>query len=419
MLLQFSFENFRSYKNRVVLSMEASSDKELPDNYSIEKSEKLIKVVTIYGANAAGKSNIFLALTAAIMNIRLSNQKQLGQPMYNIVPFIFDNATREKPSKFEFVFIQNGTKYVYGFSATMYEIVEEYLYAYKTTRPTTVFQRDETKKNPYRFTIPAIKAELEPLTSRNTKNKLFLATATEWNSKETKDAFSFFAEGINTYNPNFEAMLPQIGPMLENDNDSSIKSFINKTLKEADINIDDYQFSVKEQSLEEFIASIPVQLRSIFLADAKPITKNISYSINTVRKINGESFLIDIGEESEGTRNIFAIAPVLKRAFEKTGEVICIDEFDRSLHPALLLYIIDLFNDKSINKCNAQLIVSTHTTDLLSQEHLRRDQFYFVEKDQLTGESELFSLDEFSPRKNEDIRKAYLLGRYGALPNIK
>ena len=89
------------------------------------------------------------------------------------------------------------------------------------------------------------------------------------------------------------------------------------------------------------------------------------------------------------------------------------------MHPSLVQYLINLFNDESVNKCNAQLIISTHTTSLLSQKYLRRDQFYFVDKQQETGESELYSLDEFSPRKREDIRKAYLLGRYGAVPNIK
>jgi len=128
---------------------------------------------------------------------------------------------------------------------------------------------------------------------------------------------------------------------------------------------------------------------------------------------------MNMNEESEGTRNVFGIAPLFKRAFESTGETICIDEFDKSLHPELVQHLIDLFNDETINKRNAQLIISTHTTSLLSQEHLRRDQFYFVEKNQVTGESELYSLDEFSPRKSEDIRKAYLLGRYGAIPNIK
>ena len=127
---------------------------------------------------------------------------------------------------------------------------------------------------------------------------------------------------------------------------------------------------------------------------------------------------MNIIEESEGTRNVFGIAPLLKRAFEVTGETICIDEFDRSLHPELVQYLIDLFNDETVNKCNAQLIISTHTTSLLSQDHLRRDQIYFTEKNNETAETELYSLDEFSVRKREDIRKAYLLGRYGAIPNI-
>lgn len=419
MLLQFSIENFRSYKDRAVLSMEASSDRELPDNVVSVKDERLLKVASIYGANAAGKSNLFIALTTAILNIRFSNQRQLGQPLTNISPFMFDDTMRKKPSKFEFVFIQSGTKYVYGFSATMMEIVEEYLYAYKTARPTTIFERNETKEKVYRFTIPAIKKELEPLTTKNTKNKLFLATATEWNSKETKDAFAFFAEGINTYDPNFDALLPQIGPMLEEDKDSSFKKFINGVLKAADINIDDFQFEAKEQSLEEMIAGIPPQLRGIVLAGINPSAKNMLYSVNMVRQIEGKPYLTSIVEESEGTRNVFAISPLFRRAFEQTGEVICIDEFDRSLHPALVQYLIDLFNDKTVNRCNAQLIISTHTTSLLSQDHLRRDQFYFVDKDQKTGESELYSLDEFSPRKREDIRKAYILGRYGAVPNIK
>lgn len=419
MLVQFSVENFRSYKERAVLSMEASSDKELLSNVASESGEKLLKVVTIFGANASGKSNLFLALTAAILAVRFSNQMQVGQPFMNIVPFLFDESMKNEPSKFEFVFVQNKVKYVYGFSATKTEVIREYLYAYKTARPTTVFERDETQEKVYKFTIPSIKKELEPLTAKNTKNKLFLATATEWNSKETKEAFSFFSTGINTYDPKFDALIPQIGPMLENDNDNSVRTFINNVLKAADINIDDYQFESKEQSLEEMIVAIPPQLRGVVLAGINPGTKNVAYTVNTVRYIDGKPYLMNIAEESEGTRNVFGISPLFRRAFEQTGEIICIDEFDKSLHPALVQFLIDLFNNESVNKCNAQLIISTHTTSLLSQEHLRRDQFYFVDKDQMTGESELYSLDEFSPRKREDIRKAYLLGRYGAVPNIR
>ena len=248
MLIQFSVENFRSYKDRAVLSMEASSDKELSSNVVDDGKNRTLKVATVFGANASGKSNLFLALTAAILTIKFSHQMQVGQPLFNIVPFMFDKEMQDKPSKFEFVFIQNGIKYVYRFSATKMEVVEEYLYAYKTTRPTTIFERNENSKPVYRFTMPAIKKELEPLVAKNTKNKLFLATATEWNSKETKDAFEFFSSRINTYDPNFEVLIPQIGPMLDNDNDNSIRTFIKDILKAADINIKDYQFEAREQS---------------------------------------------------------------------------------------------------------------------------------------------------------------------------
>ena len=123
MLLQFSVENFRSYKDRAVLSMEASSDKELSSNVVDDGRNRTLKVATVFGANASGKSNLFLALTAAIMTIRFSHQIQVGQPLFNLVPFMFDKEMHDKPSKFEFVFIQNGIKYVYGFSATRMEVV--------------------------------------------------------------------------------------------------------------------------------------------------------------------------------------------------------------------------------------------------------------------------------------------------------
>ena len=114
---------------------------------------------------------------------------------------------------------------------------------------------------------------------------------------------------------------------------------------------------------------------------------------------------------------LFCSDYLIKKAFE-TGETLCIDEFDESLHPLLVQYLVSLFNNPDINKNNAQLIVSTHTSGLMNLKHLRRDQIYFVEKDNQTGCSTLYSLDEFSPRTREDIQKAYLLGRYGSIPNL-
>ena len=123
-------------------------------------------------------------------------------------------------------------------------------------------------------------------------------------------------------------------------------------------------------------------------------------------------------EESLGTNQLFILGPILKDAFEK-GMAVFIDEIDKSLHTFIVKHVINLFRDKEVNKAGAQLIFTTHDTSLLSLSTFRRDQVYFTEKNNKTGASDLYSLDEFSVRKTENIEKGYLLGRYGAIPYIR
>ena len=122
-----------------------------------------------------------------------------------------------------------------------------------------------------------------------------------------------------------------------------------------------------------------------------------------------------MAEESLGTNQLFILGPFLKDAFEK-GLTIVIDEIDKSLHPFIVRYLINLFRNPEINKRGAQLIATTHETPLLSLDTFRRDQIYFTEKNVDTGITDLYSLDEFSVRKTDNIEKGYLLGRYGAIP---
>ena len=417
MLLQFSVKNFRSIKEEAVLSLEASSDKEHLNNTVLVNDERVLKVITVFGANAAGKSNLFLALTAAILAIRMSNNRQLGEPIYNIIPFSFDPKTVNEPSEFEFVFVAEGKKYVYGFSATYRKIFTEYLYVYNSSRPTTIFERDEENDEVYRFTIPSIKSELKPLTERNTDNKLFLSTATLWNSEYTRIPMLWFSNMINTYDPRYDNNINLVGDMFEKDEDNSLRHFTNNLLAEADINISDYIFESKDVPTD--------QLPKIILPNNTGTAQEIrgkAYRIETKHNIHNnkgevESYPLDMQFESKGTKNIFFMSPIIKHAFE-TGETVCIDEFDNSLHPMLVSYLVGLFNNPNVNKANAQLIISVHTMSLLTQKELRRDQIYFIEKNQKSGVSELYSLDEYSPRKNENIRKAYLLGRFGAIPEV-
>lgn len=419
MLLQFSVENYRSIKDKAVLSMIASADKQHNNNYSLSGKDKCLKTVAVYGANASGKSNLFLALTTAIMAVRMSNGRQLGTPIYNLVPFLFDPKTANAPSSFEFIFVTEGKKYVYGFSATAAAVETEYLYVYYSAKATTIFERDIHQTNEYRFTSPALKKQLLPVTKRNTPNKLFLATATLWNCEETRAPLLWFQNNINTYPTEYNELLRFSGEMFSADENDSLRTFTNNLLQQADINIDNYIFESRDTAKDDLLQQMPTGVRELF--SALPMTSGKEYRISTmhhIRSKDGEQiYELPLQLESKGTRDVFLLSPILKHAFE-TGETVCIDEFDTSLHPLLVRYLVSLFHNPEINKANAQLIISTHDLSLLTLKILRRDQIYFIEKNNNTGVSELYSLDEFSPRINEDIRKAYMLGRYGSVPDI-
>lgn len=394
MLVQFSVKNFRSFKKEAVLSMEASSDLDHIENVAeinnAHNTDRILKNVSIFGANAAGKSNLFKALTAAIITVRQSNSRQPGDILTMIDPFRFDVESSEEPSEFEFVFISEDTKYVYGFTATSQKIITEYLYMYKTSRPTTIFERENES---YRFTVPSIRRELSPIIERNSENKLFLSTAAAWNSKTILVPFKWFLK-IDTYGPiTAGSLMPNVEGLLSDENNKELRFFIQDLLRKADINIADYRYTSKE-------------------VDIKMIHNIIN---DEGEEKSGE---LDFNDESAGTQNLFLFSPLLLKAF-KEGSILCIDEFDASLHPLLLIQLIAFFNDPEINKANAQLIISTHATELLTDKIQRRDQIYFMQKNNKTGESELYSLDEFSKHGNKDIRKAYLIGRYGAIPNIR
>ena len=418
MLIQFSVENFRSFKEKAVLSMEASKDTEKENHVAVIGKERILKTAMIFGANASGKSNIFMALTAAIMTIRTSNSRQVTDPIHWMVPFAFSEETRRRPTSFEFVFIVSGEKYVYGFSATTEKVVSEYLYVYHSPRASTIFERQEEM---YRFTVPSIKKELEPIVQRNTPNKLFLATATAWNAKSTQEPCLWF-DKIDTFSNNYGELIPRDVDMLENDVDKKLNRFICDLLKKADINISEYELQIRDVPTDQWILALPPVLRAV-AGDEVISGKHKEYNIFVTHRIEAENgktkdWQLNLKEESKGTNSLFMLSPVLYDAF-LNGKIICIDEFDASLHPLLVSYLVSLFRDPKINITNAQLIISAHTMTLLSRRVSRDDEIYFVEKGKETGESELYSLDEFSVRKQTNIRKAYLLGRFGAIPDIE
>ena len=409
MLIEFSIKNFLSFKNKVTLSMEKGSGKENLDNVISNENISLLKSAAIYGANASGKSNILKALTCAILMVRNSNLIPVGGKWNFIKPFLFDEISKNKPSEFEFIFIANNIKYRYFFSADANKIYDEVLDAYYSQKPTNIFKR--TKTNNYEFNID--KNKLESLSTNNTENKLFLSTATTWNYSKTKDAYLWFANIIDTYD-SFESIADK--DLVDYSNkEENLKEFALKLLKEADILIKDINVDYEEKEVDNLLAlqidnqkgKLKVKNFNIELEHEVIDDKNVTHT-----------YKLNFIEESSGTKVLFAFAPFLKKAFE-TSKVIVVDELEKSLHPALVEFIVKLFNNNEINKANSQLIFTTHAINLLNLELLRRDQIWFTEKNPENGISDLYPLDSFSVRKDENIQKGYVNGRYGAIPFIK
>lgn len=416
MLIQFTVENFLSIRDKVYLSLEPSKDSEHLENLITKGDYKAVTSAAIYGANASGKTSLFKAITVALIMLRNSNNIQVTDRL-PVIPFKFDSESKSKPTSFEFTFIaSDDKKYIYGFSATAEKIVEEYLYCYNSAKPTFIFDLREAEEPKYNR---AYKGKLETAYQMNTPNKLFLATATTWNVECTKIPFEWLAEYIDT----FTEVMDLSGVAIEKYRTDENRQYIDFTkdlLKQADINISSIEVDAKEVVGG---AVLPIQI----MVQGKMIPPNEGkrYEVeittgHTIVDVNGtqKEYSLKLQEESLGTQLLFFYGPLLKDAFEK-GKTLILDEIDKSMHPSLVKFIMNLFRDPDINKAGAQLIVTTHETGILTLDMFRRDQIYFTEKDSRTGVTDLYSLDEFSVRKTENIEKGYLMGRYGAIPFLQ
>lgn len=414
MLIEFSVKNFMSFKDKATFSMEKSNVKENIDNTFKFKDIELLKTTAIYGANASGKTNLIKALTCAILMIRNSDKISLNEKWNFPKAFLLDNDSRKKPCEFEFVFIANKIKYKYSFSADTDKIHNESLIAYYTRKPTTIFSRKNT--NEYNFYAPD-KSKLESIKNQNTENKLFLPTASAWNYDKTKDAFLWFVNCIDTYDSS--SIITDKNLESYSNNEKDLKEFAIKLLKEADIIIKDIEANYKDVEMDNNLLEmlVPPIIKTSDSFKTKKINIQITHEVR-LENNKTSKYNLNFSDESSGTQILFALAPFLKQCFETT-KVMVIDELEKSLHPVLVRYLINLFHNKEINKANSQLIFTTHLTNLLDLNLFRRDQIWFTEKNPDNGISELYPLDSFLVRKEENIEKGYINGRYGAIPFIK
>ncbi|BDU37931.1 AAA family ATPase [Vibrio nigripulchritudo] len=415
MLIELFVENFRSIRERQQFSLIKSTNDDLRDNFFTPESQKntpLLRSAAVYGANAAGKSNFILGL-GTMKRIVLSSAKdsQRGERL-PVKPFLLSEGTSNAPTEFEVLFISQGVKYQYGFSVTKDRIVDEWLFAYPKGRPQRWFIRAfDNDTGEYAWDFSSLFQGKKQVWKDATKsNSLFLSTAVMLNSEQLLPIFDWFKDtlkvaGIGGWGPVFTAELCE---------EQETKLEVLKFLKSADLDITDISLEQKKIDESFFSSDMPKEVKDMLLAD---LEEREFVDIKTIHKGHeGQSVLFDLEDESDGTRKLFSFAgPWLDSL--KNGRVLFIDELHDSLHPTMVKFLINLFNNKKTNPNNAQLVFTTHETSVLDQNVFRRDQIWFCEKQ--SGESSLFPLTDFSPRKGaENLEKAYLSGRYGALPLV-
>ena len=408
MLVEFSVTNFRSIRDKQTLSMVKGKGHEHEATHTFKPtapgSETLLKSAAIYGANAAGKSNIIKAISTMRKIVVESAKGQLGDKL-PVTPFMFDPETPKQPSEFEIIFIQDNVRYQYGFSATEERIWSEWLFAYPKGRSQRWFERNyDPETGEYTWHLDTnLKGEKKVWKDSTRDNALFLSIAVQLNANILKMTFDFFNK-LNNLDSEFKQKLFMLTAM----GNPYIKEAVVFMLKKSGVKFDDISFVSQNEVMSE------VEKKGVLgLSTANELLSKVVFH----KVIMDKSYETPIDEESDGTKKMLLFCFMIWEKLMFGGQLI-IDEVNNSLHPMLVKYLISIFNSDKYNKKCAQLIFTTHETSVLDQDIFRRDQIWFCEKDE-NHATRLYSLLDFKPRKGyENLEAAYLAGRYGAVPVI-
>lgn len=405
MLLEFAVENFRSIKDKQTLSLLADTSKEeLPDNV-LDVSEKLqvLKSAIIYGANASGKSNVMRAFHAFWMLVSFSADHNPGDSLKEYEPFQFNPATKSAPTSFELTLLIDDTRYFYAVSILEKQILHEKLLFYPQGREARLFIR-EGQHFDFGDYLKGQKTVIAELT---TENQLFLSKAAKNNLKQLVEVYIFLNQHLMPI------------PFM----DSWIDSYyMNRIARELVSSKQDtrffHNFKALLQSFDTGIVDFRIEERDA-LSEKREFEIYADHIVFDEQGRETGTVFQSFSEESAGTQKLFVLGGLILRAL-MNGRTIMIDEFERSLHPMISSYIIQLFHHPRINVKGAQLILATHDTNLLSKDNqLRRDQIWIIEKDK-TGASELFSLADITGVPSRaPFEKWYLSGRFGGVPGIE
>lgn len=411
MLIDFTVENYKSIKDSMTFTMEATAIKDHSKNIFKDGKKILLKSAVIYGPNASGKSNLLNAMSFMRSFVENSATEYKLNDTIEVEPFKLNTLKKDEASLFETTFIYNEIKYRYGFRLNNNKVLDEWLFHTKI-RETKLFVRTNQE-----FDLSKAFSEGNLIVKENKtrENVLFLSVVAQFNgsiSKSIIDWFNQFNITSNVTRNKFEHYTLDMLKNLEN------KSKILKLLLSVDMGVKDVEMKTTNVEFEKapsFIKEIIKKdnAEESSITQSEIITKHMQY--NEKKEYIGD-IEFKLQNESTGTNKFLLLAgPIVETL--ANGEILVIDELDNSFHTQMTEFIVALFNSKETNPKNAQLIFATHDTNLLTHKLFRRDQIWFVEKN-IYGESEIFSLIDFGARKDTSLEKNYLEGKFGGVPHI-
>ena len=413
MLLRFRVENHLSIREAQELSFAASSLKDRSDGLipcdSVE-SGAVVPAVVILGANASGKTN-FVNAIARMKSLVLWSQSK-GDPGGGVLrhEFRLDRNCSDEPSRFEIDFVMDGTRYHYGFEATDKEFLSEWLYEIPKAHRRKLFER---KGSNFDFGR-SLKGQNTGIAKLTRGNSLFLSAAAQNAHEKLFPIYEYF-RNINFVTSAFDRGGEASRAFEEAGSDGRVIDFL-RAIDTGVIGFDRNERAIPEESREmrrELHALVERFSGGSIMNEFKDEEKEVEIKL-AHRGVGGEKIHFDLDLESAGTIRLLA---VLSKAFEALdkGVPIVIDELDVSLHTYASAAVVRLFCSRSVNQKGAQLIATTHDTNLMRSEALRRDQFWFAEKN-ADGATEMFPLSDIRTRKGDNFELGYLQGRYGAVP---
>jgi AAA15 family ATPase/GTPase len=429
MIISFSVENWRSFREQATLSMVAGREKQHSERLSEVPGYgmKLLPAAAIYGANASGKTNLFKSLNSAKNLIVAGTQPESLIP---VEPFRLDPACHTLPSKFRFELLINGKCFEFSFAVTQQRVMEEKLVEILKTAEKPLYNRTgdniefHSSLNKNKFLHFAFNGTRE--------NQLFLTNSVNQKVETFKPVFDWFKNKLVLIAPDsrfepFERFIQEDHPLYKIMNnmlpllDTGIEYIGGEEMPFDHIPIPEpLKLKLKTELQEGMtVRWLTEPINERFLVTRKGGELKAKKLVSFHRNINGEDIKFEMQQESDGTQRTIDLLPAfLEMAAVDSERVFVIDERDRSMHTLLTRRLLEGYLFACGSKCRSQLLFTTHDVLLLDQDLLRRDEMWVTERDR-DGSSTLFSFSEYKDVRNDkDIRKSYLQGRLGGIPRI-